>query len=51
MGSFGKTALSGQVSDFSPEGKWVRLVISAFWPFVAENLAFYLRFLHFFPFF
>ena len=35
MGSFGKTALSGQISGFSPQGKWVRLVISAFGPFAA----------------
>ena len=25
MGSFGKTALSGQISGFSPQEKWVRL--------------------------
>jgi hypothetical protein len=36
MGSFGKTALSGQISGFSPQKKWVRLVFSAFEPFAAE---------------
>ena len=35
MGSFGKTALSGQISGFSPQGKWVRLVILAFGTFAA----------------
>jgi hypothetical protein len=40
MGSFGKTAPSGQISGFSPQEKWVRLVISAFGPFASEFWSF-----------
>ncbi|MHC4998817.1 MAG: hypothetical protein ACYTEM_07330, partial [Planctomycetota bacterium] len=38
MGSFGKTALIGQISGISPQKKWVRLVILAFGSFASEKI-------------